>query len=1411
MRKIKLFSLASLSLLLSFNSFCQSHTLPQITPKSPNVAAMEKHVDVPVNLSTGMIKLDIPLFSFKAGDVTIPITLNYANNGLQTDEIPTWVGHGWSLSCGGVISYQQKGLNDLDSRKGLFTTGKSSLDKYFAGTMSEWQKSLFLEDIIHGNIDAEYDLYHYFLPNANGSFYFTSPTQVRTLPKADIDIKIGTEGGFNIKDAEGNNFYFSAVEAISTYNTEEVSPDFNDNSSYYLSKIVSKNGSTVVFKYTSYYIQYNRGASSIFHAGFAGRTGCPGNSYDGNTTITMANYLLPDSIIFPEGYIKFIHSTTPRKDLQTLNTASKVPSLDKIEIYNMNAKKIKTFQLYTSYFGNSARLKLDSLSEIGSTQVAKKWKFDYNGQAWSTYPYIFSKSKDHWGYFNESSSLGTIPSAPYSTFLSYWGTHRSINYANRMSDFSKSVLGTLKAIEYPTGGKSEFTYEPNQIKVKKYDGFLNTFMEIPERILTKETVVGEDAMDGSTKTGSFTVSEGSFYKIRIFYETCSDDFYVNASVGITPSIAGLSWSNDPTYGWWRGDGIVFLYPGIYSYTVSSTDCIPRGGTVADKRYLYAFLDITRSVGGKPEPYEIGGCRISSVKTYSGISADTLTKKYIYDDSLQNINFQQYPEYITKMLYKENETLPLACSDCGDTYRIHDESVKPLVGPVIEYKKVTELTDQNGVQGKTEHNFMVSENKYPSGQPYVTPINTNWRIGNEIEKNIITGGTAKTIQTIKNSYLIDAPTAEQVFGIKVDYSTYCGISTGRAYNISASTISPETFHQTGTTEITRSDTNQLTNSTGYSYTSITHNQPTDIVKTVNNKTIRQKIKYAFDYRNTGRATTTEATSIKNIITNRINAPIEQVNIIEKSGSQFVTGGTVTLYKENGYVIDKVYQLKLNTPIPVGSFKFSAIDSASGTFVKDVRYIPSVIFNKYDAKQNIIEQQIDNDQVHSYIWDYNGLYPIAEGINTDIDNIAYTSFEADGRGGFTGVQNTSIVTPTNSVPTGNKAYQLSTTAPISKAIDASKKYIVSYWSNSGLYSVSGVTSTTLPTTGKDMGVWKYYEHIITGVSNVNISGNGLIDELRVYPQGSTMATYTYEPLIGMTSKCDADNRLLYYEYDDIGRLKWIKDQNKKILYKYDYQQQLNCNAETSRAFTKNDCTEGYKGSTVLYTIPAGKYCANNPTELSAKLNNEFNANGQAYANGNGSCVAIPKIYNTAVSKTFTKNNCTITAEVGGDVVYTVPAGKYFSYSSQDDANAKAKAEIDASGQAYANTNGSCSNVYVRLDCENKSNGVNIYGEGMVTADIVLKFYSDYGCTKPYAIKGSLPVKIKNENICYNTGLGRETSNTSSTGSTPCTGTSIVVARGVTLYYGIYWGAGELDYCNSYYSLQEDTGYKKAWGSL
>jgi len=49
---------------------------------------------------------------------------------------------------------------------------------------------------------------------------------------------------------------------------------------------------------------------------------------------------------------------------------------------------------------------------------------------------------------------------------------------------------------------------------------------------------------------------------------------------------------------------------------------------------------------------------------------------------------------------------------------------------------------------------------------------------------------------------------------------------------------------------------------------------------------------------------------------------------------------------------------------------------------------------------------------------------------------------------------------------------------------------------------------------------------------------------------MITYTYGLLTGMTSQCDVNNRIAYFEYDALSRLKLVRDQDGNIIKTTDY---------------------------------------------------------------------------------------------------------------------------------------------------------------------------------------------------------------------------------------------------------------------
>jgi YD repeat-containing protein len=184
-------------------------------------------------------------------------------------------------------------------------------------------------------------------------------------------------------------------------------------------------------------------------------------------------------------------------------------------------------------------------------------------------------------------------------------------------------------------------------------------------------------------------------------------------------------------------------------------------------------------------------------------------------------------------------------------------------------------------------------------------------------------------------------------------------------------------------------------------------------------------------------------------------------------------------------------------------------------------------------------------NSYIWDYQNTEPVAKVSNAAISQIAFTSFESDGKGNWT-FSGSPVSDPTS--PTGSKCYVL-TNGSISKSGLTSPKYIVSFWQKAGgTVNVTGGTNAFLA--GKSVNGWYYYEYTVTGATSITISGTATLDELRLYPSNAQMSTYTYNPLVGMTSECDADNKITYYFYDQLGRMKWIKDQDGNIIKTLEY---------------------------------------------------------------------------------------------------------------------------------------------------------------------------------------------------------------------------------------------------------------------
>lgn len=152
----------------------------------------------------------------------------------------------------------------------------------------------------------------------------------------------------------------------------------------------------------------------------------------------------------------------------------------------------------------------------------------------------------------------------------------------------------------------------------------------------------------------------------------------------------------------------------------------------------------------------------------------------------------------------------------------------------------------------------------------------------------------------------------------------------------------------------------------------------------------------------------------------------------------------------------------------------------------------------------------------------------------------------------------------------------------------------------------------------------------------------------------------------------------------------------------------NKRQSALFTKEGCNpETEKGEELEYVVEAGKYTSIiSQSNADDKAMRDIEQNGQNWVNEHGRCITI-LWYNVKKSKSFRKNDCDPDTEEGSLVTMTIEAGQFSSTISQEDADRKAEAELDAKGQDYANSHGTCntikwyndrkSKMFQKTDCE------------------------------------------------------------------------------------------------------------------
>lgn len=459
-----------------------SDQIQKITPKSaqnsPNAASIQKYGDFNVNLFTGIPDISIPLFEIEAGPIKIPIVLSYHAGGIRYADKASWVGMGWSVQAGGQITRTIAGKPDEENF--LTLTNDYTVDPF-----NYCLNFPYKEQTANGTNDREPDLFSYNYPGGSGRFLLRQGGLAPLMfPETAIKL-VRNPSYYDITDTQGLMYRFggdwNGLNGASELMTSS-SGSVNTSGvvTWYLQEIKTQNSDDyVTFKYqdlgTINSSEIESNITLMDECNTADPVLLPCNSYSPVTTLVSTNssitQLALDEIYFKTGKVKFVLGSV-RTDLPG---SSNVERLSRIEIYSkLNGQYFleKSYVLLNS--GNfklasnnaDARLKLDGVEVLdGANSLINKYTFTYHSNTFSWDAVTGSYRRDLFGFYNgKSGNTNLIPqeTVQYQANTNLPISDLTIGGADRSTDTTFYKEGVIKRITFPTGGYSEFEFEPHK-------------------------------------------------------------------------------------------------------------------------------------------------------------------------------------------------------------------------------------------------------------------------------------------------------------------------------------------------------------------------------------------------------------------------------------------------------------------------------------------------------------------------------------------------------------------------------------------------------------------------------------------------------------------------------------------------------------------------------------------------------------------------------------------------------------------------------------------------------------------------------------------------------------------------------------------------------------------------------------
>lgn len=584
---------------------------------------------------------------------------------------------------------------------------------------------------------------------------------------------------------------------------------------------------------------------------------------------------------------------------------------------------------------------------------------------------------------------------------------------------------------------------------------------------------------------------------------------------------------------------------------------PTGGTTT---FEYEPNDYSFVGSVKKNRAIAGGVRIKKITDHDGIStANDIVRRFEYTmthaDStvssgiLANEPFYTYDTYIYEVYEGQGSTIPARARMSSPVVALGTTQ-----GSYVGYWQVTEFMGNNGEGGKRVSQFQTfSEfnNDFQRSTRAPFPLSVSYDFKRGLLKKQVDykydNGNYVPVRQRENEYTYQS---SSVSGIKVGEACEGCLLVFNYFNMPG--YSPEQIFHVGTHEFVL----------GIARLQQTVEKTFDITGTfqrVENFTYDpslQFLKYHTVTKSDGKQRKTEYTRPFDFVNGypevtavmrmrHMYSPVMETIVKEKyhDGTEKVVDATLNRYSLFNHKALPSAIMRFSATAPVTDFLPSR-DLYAGNY-DTAHYTLETQFDSYNSYGNPSQVTSRGGETVAYIWGTGGTDVIARIANGQLSQCAFTSFEGHRvEGNWT--CSTDIPYPLSGFKSGQRSF---TRGTVTSNVLPSGEYVVSLWAKGGgKVVVNGIERTTDAT-------WKRYEWILPNTTSVTVVTNdNVIDDLRLHPRDARMKTFTYKSLVGVTSITDENHEEVFYEYDTLGRLVSVKDDEGNMLqhYKYNYKQ-------------------------------------------------------------------------------------------------------------------------------------------------------------------------------------------------------------------------------------------------------------------